>query len=201
MSEKEVKGSIQANKTIVIGNLGGETVTVSGGIQTETNNVTSNIQVGNTAITGSLDAKKITVSGGIKTGGGGGGVVPNYTGPYVVDAGYEAVILETTNRKCLDNITVNRLPENEIYIHSVDIDKDTGLLRATAAVTPGYNDGYLFDAFKEQLPVVAAVEIIPTEEEQIIATRGKFVTGTIKVEPIPSNYGKIGWNGAYLTVT
>lgn len=44
-------------------------------------------------------------------------------------------------------------------------------------------------------------EITPGEEAVILQTNGKELTGNITVNPIPSNWGKIGWNGSYLTVT
>ena len=160
---------------------------------------------------------------------------PVYDGEYVVDAGYDPVVLETKDKVLLQNVTVNRLPENEIYIHTAEINDDTGMLRSTAAVTPGYNDGFLFSSFRHQLRVVEADTITPALYEQTIATKGMFVTGTVKVaavpaytgattitpsdqtqvievrntmpatnitvNPVPSNYGKISWNGSYLKVS
>ena len=43
--------------------------------------------------------------------------------------------------------------------------------------------------------------IIPTEDDQIIATEGKHVLSNITVEKIPSNYGRVTWNGSYLTIS
>lgn len=41
----------------------------------------------------------------------------------------------------------------------------------------------------------------PAEEEQVIQTTNKTLTQDIIINPIPSNYGKITWNGSTLTVS
>ena len=43
--------------------------------------------------------------------------------------------------------------------------------------------------------------VTPTNEEQVLATYHKTMTGNLVVNPIPSNYGLIGWDGAVLTVS
>lgn len=44
-------------------------------------------------------------------------------------------------------------------------------------------------------------EFTPSDEEQVIRIGGYRATQDITINPIPSNYGKIEWNGAYLTVS
>lgn len=44
-------------------------------------------------------------------------------------------------------------------------------------------------------------EVTPTNETQTLETQGKVVLSSIVVNPIPSNYGLITWNGAALTVS
>lgn len=44
-------------------------------------------------------------------------------------------------------------------------------------------------------------EVTPTQQVQIINTDGLLLTGDLTIKPIPSNYGKIGWNGSVLTVS
>lgn len=44
-------------------------------------------------------------------------------------------------------------------------------------------------------------EVTPTEEEQVLETEGLVVPANIIVNPIPSNYGRITWNGTTLTVS
>lgn len=44
-------------------------------------------------------------------------------------------------------------------------------------------------------------EITPSTERQILLTANSTVTSNIVVEPIPSNYGLITWNGSALTIS
>lgn len=43
-------------------------------------------------------------------------------------------------------------------------------------------------------------EITPTDEPQVIELEGKAVKQNIIINPIPSNYGKVIWNGTTLTI-
>ena len=44
-------------------------------------------------------------------------------------------------------------------------------------------------------------EFTPSDEEQTIVTTNKLLLDNIIINPIPSNYGKMEWNGSYLTVS
>lgn len=44
-------------------------------------------------------------------------------------------------------------------------------------------------------------ELTPTQETQVIPIIGKTARHNIVIDPIPSNYGLITWNGAVLTVS
>lgn len=44
-------------------------------------------------------------------------------------------------------------------------------------------------------------EITPSQETQTLETQNKRATANITVGPIPSNYGKITWDGSTLTVS
>jgi hypothetical protein len=44
-------------------------------------------------------------------------------------------------------------------------------------------------------------EVTPTTETQTLATQLKTATQNITINPIPSNYGLITWNGSVLTVS
>ena len=46
-----------------------------------------------------------------------------------------------------------------------------------------------------------AYEVTPTEEEQILATAQKIMARNVTVAPIPSNYGRITYNGTTITVS
>ena len=41
----------------------------------------------------------------------------------------------------------------------------------------------------------------PSDAEQVLATKGKYLSNNVVINPIPSNYGKISWNGSVLTVS
>ena len=43
--------------------------------------------------------------------------------------------------------------------------------------------------------------ITPSDERQTLPTRGKYLSNNVVINPIPSNYGKISWNGSVLTVS
>lgn len=44
-------------------------------------------------------------------------------------------------------------------------------------------------------------EVTPSEYEQVLLTEDKRMTANVVVHPIPSNWGRITWNGSYLTVS
>ena len=44
-------------------------------------------------------------------------------------------------------------------------------------------------------------EVTPSPETQVLQTDHKSLSQNIVINPIPSNYGLIGWNGSYLTVS
>lgn len=41
----------------------------------------------------------------------------------------------------------------------------------------------------------------PSAEVQILETAGRVLSENITINPIPSNYGRITWNGSVLTVS
>ena len=43
-------------------------------------------------------------------------------------------------------------------------------------------------------------EVTPGEAAQVLGTAGLLMDGDVTVGPIPSNYGRIAWNGSTLTV-
>ena len=44
-------------------------------------------------------------------------------------------------------------------------------------------------------------EVTPTQATQTLQTRGHTLQNNVTVNPIPSNYGLITWNGVVLTVS
>ena len=72
-----------------------------------------------------------------------------------------------------------------------------GSLSSPAALSgrlsiPSYIDVDQYDGF---------TDVTPGEESQVLNTAGKVVTRNIVINPIPSNYGLITWNGSILTVS
>lgn len=49
-------------------------------------------------------------------------------------------------------------------------------------------------------PYEGDYEITPSDLEQIIPILGKTATQDIRINPVPSDYGRITWNGSTLTV-
>lgn len=50
-------------------------------------------------------------------------------------------------------------------------------------------------------PYTGDYTITPGTAEQVLETRNMRMTDNLTVNPIPSNYGLITWNGAVLTVS
>ncbi len=50
-------------------------------------------------------------------------------------------------------------------------------------------------------PYEGPTTVTPSGETQTLATTGKTMLGDVTVNPIPSNYGLITWNGSVLTVS
>lgn len=51
------------------------------------------------------------------------------------------------------------------------------------------------------IPYTGPYTVTPTRSQQILQTSRLAMTSNVIVEPIPSNYGLITWNGAALTVS
>ena len=77
---------------------------------------------------------------------------------------------------------------------------------------PGALSGNLTSAkgIKGNLTIPSAVgvqiydgeyEFTPTEETQTVSIANKLAVQDITINPIPSNYGRITWNGSVLTVS
>ena len=60
---------------------------------------------------------------------------------------------------------------------------------ATSVVSSVYADYY------------GPYEVTPSQSTQTLFTENKRATGNIIINPIPSNYGLITWNGSALTVS
>lgn len=56
-------------------------------------------------------------------------------------------------------------------------------------------------AFREYPEYEGPLEFVPTEEAQTIPAAAHAFMHDIIIDPIPSNYGRIDWDGAALTVS
>ncbi len=54
---------------------------------------------------------------------------------------------------------------------------------------------------KEVTPYTGEYEVTPSRETQVLNTEGLKTTANIVINPIPSNYGLVTWNGSVLTVS
>lgn len=62
--------------------------------------------------------------------------------------------------------------------------------------------GTVTKVVEHDLPVYTGeTNITPSTSEQVLNTTDKVVTRNIVINPIPSNYGLITWNGSTLTVS
>ena len=50
-------------------------------------------------------------------------------------------------------------------------------------------------------PYTGDYEVTPTQQTQRLATQGKFMTADVVINPIPSNYGLITWDGTKLMIS
>ena len=50
-------------------------------------------------------------------------------------------------------------------------------------------------------PYTGAYEVTPSPQTQTLSTNGKRMTDDVIVNPIPSNYGLITWDGSVITVS
>ena len=50
-------------------------------------------------------------------------------------------------------------------------------------------------------PYVGPYEVVPGDEVQTLNTKGLYATENIVINKIPSNYGKIAWDGSVLSVS
>ena len=55
--------------------------------------------------------------------------------------------------------------------------------------------------YRDRDPYEGSYEVTPSATAQVLATGGHTMTADIVIDPIPSNYGLITWNGSTLTVS
>ena len=79
------------------------------------------------------------------------------------------------------------------------------MIRITATLTAQIGETYTLDSdaafLREAEDYEGAYEFTPTDEVQTVPIAGKTPAQDIIINPIPSNYGLITWNGSTLTVS
>lgn len=77
--------------------------------------------------------------------------------------------------------------------------------RISVAIQPARVDvGFSAPIVRDYLdrdPYEGDYEITPTDETQVLQTAGKWDRENITIKPIPSNYGRITWDGRTITVS
>lgn len=69
-------------------------------------------------------------------------------------------------------------------------------------IIPEAGETGIFTAIRQIYPIYdGPTEITPSGEAQVLSTTLKSLTEDIVINPIPSNYGLITWNGSCLTVS
>ncbi len=71
---------------------------------------------------------------------------------------------------------------------------DCSVTADDASFTVEWGDSYVTP------PYEGSYEVTPTQSTQTLATSGYRMTGDVIINPIPSNYGLIEWDGSILTV-
>lgn len=120
----------------------------------------------------------------------GGSHVPVYEGPYTVDAGLNAVTLDTDGKRMTQDVTVNALTDNYISGNNITVDSN-GKVSSFVSVSAGYSPNVFAQMFYKQLDTQARATITPTTSEQTAVARGKYTTGVVKVRAIPSPYADV----------
>ena len=69
-----------------------------------------------------------------------------------------------------------------------------------ARVDVGFSAPIVRD-YLDREPYEGEYEITPTDETQVLQTAGKWDRENITIKAIPSNYGRITWDGHTITVS
>ena len=91
----------------------------------------------------------------------------------------------------------------EPIIVPVTIAADTVELPAAATASAAAIEMQIGAAYRMSPVEVydGALTVTPSHMQQVLETAGKKVNGDITVAPVPAGWGRIGWNGSYLTVS
>lgn len=79
--------------------------------------------------------------------------------------------------------------------------RDVVLTIASPSAGIGFDGRQVVKEYVETPEYEGATSVTPSASAQILPTNGYRLTADITVDPIPSNYGLITWNGSTLTVS
>lgn len=180
------------------------------------------VHFGNPKLNVAYSPPGLNVSTGIPVVRDAGDIDP-YTGDYTVTPSSEVQVLETNGKRMTDDVTVEAMPQGSVSqsafglaLNGVPISvSDSGLISVDDETseqfelefTQGYIDSIppvgvqFWVSGEKQLPTSSAINITPSDQTQTFDVKNKYMTGNIVVDPIPSNYGLITWNGSYLTIS
>lgn len=90
---------------------------------------------------------------------------------------------------------------NAVVIDGAELELTAVIDGGELSITDTIEDGA--QTFMPVLPTAYSgrTTITPTNQPQVLETAGLVVGSNITVNPIPSNYGLITWNGSTLTVS
>lgn len=119
-------------------------------------------------------------------------------------------ILPIEVKLLLDNIQTVELSvdnENEIELSSepitdIQLFTEGDVICRLALESNIHEIGLAIEGIGTDYPQYHGItEITPSENRVVLNTKDTIVLQNIVVNPIPSNWGRIGWNGSYLTVS
>lgn len=85
--------------------------------------------------------------------------------------------------------------------YSLAVAEDTYQLEVSQA-SASWTAGEYVEMRSTDLPeYTGSVDVVPTGSAQVLSTAGTALATNIIVEPIPSNYGLITWDGQTITVS
>lgn len=79
--------------------------------------------------------------------------------------------------------------------------REVPTLKGTLRVTPTLTGNLTIPAYIDVDIYDGPTEITPSREVQFLSTKQKTILDDIVINPIPSNYGLITWNGSTLTIS
>ena len=90
---------------------------------------------------------------------------------------------------------------SDTYVLDVDDDEPIGLAVDDDVGIEWGSDEYIRTHSTDYPTYDGPTEFTPSRESQVVETTAHVLLADIVINPIPSNYGLIQWNGAVLTVS